>query len=112
MMRYLTGSTSRGALCACALLAIGAAPPAIAQAPTLNLPPPTAPQAAPPPPPQGLTESVAAIVNDDIVSSYDLAQLMRLLIATSGVQPTQENLQQFHREALVSLFDEHLQFQE
>ncbi|HEX7946519.1 MAG TPA: peptidylprolyl isomerase [Phenylobacterium sp.] len=112
MMRYLTGSTSRGALCACALLAIGAAPPAIAQAPTLNLPPPTAPQAAPPPPPQGLTESVAAIVNDDIVSTYDLAQRMRLLIATSGVQPTQENLQQFQREALVSLVDEHLQFQE
>jgi peptidyl-prolyl cis-trans isomerase SurA len=37
---------------------------------------------------------------------------MRLLIATSGVQPTDENLQQFQREALVSLVDEHLQFQE
>jgi peptidyl-prolyl cis-trans isomerase SurA len=37
---------------------------------------------------------------------------MRLLIATSGVQPTDENLQQFQREALVSLVDEHRQFQE
>src|SRR5437870_1213022 len=63
MMRYLTGSTSRGALCACALLAIGAAAPAIAQAPTLNLPPPAAPQAAPAPAPAptGLSESVAQI---------------------------------------------------
>jgi len=112
MMRYLTGSTSRGALCACALLAIGAAAPAIAQAPTLNLPPPPAAVPAAPPPSTALSESVAAIVNDDIVSTYDLAQRMRLLIATSGVQPTQENLQQFQREALVSLVDEHLQFQE
>jgi peptidyl-prolyl cis-trans isomerase SurA len=55
---------------------------------------------------------VAAVVNDDIISTYDLAQRMRLLIATSGVQPTQENLPQFQREALVSLVDEHLQFQE
>jgi peptidyl-prolyl cis-trans isomerase SurA len=39
-------------------------------------------------------------------------QRMRLLIATSGVQPTEENLPQFQREALVSLVDEHLQFQE
>src|SRR4051794_17780256 len=113
MMRYLTGSTSRGALCACALLAIGAAAPAIAQAPTLNLPPPpAAPQAAPAPAPTGLSESVAAVVNDDIVSTYDLSQRMRLLIATSGIQPTEENLPQFQREALVSLVDEHLQFQE
>jgi peptidyl-prolyl cis-trans isomerase SurA len=37
---------------------------------------------------------------------------MRLLIATSGVQPTQETMPQFQREALVSLVDERLQLQE
>src|SRR6185369_14897032 len=40
------------------------------------------------------------------------SQRMRLLIATSGVQPTQENMQQFQREALISLVDERLQLQE
>jgi peptidyl-prolyl cis-trans isomerase SurA len=59
-----------------------------------------------------MSESVAAIVNDDIISTYDLAQRMRLLIATSGVQPTQETLPQFQREALVSLVDERLQLLE
>jgi peptidyl-prolyl cis-trans isomerase SurA len=37
---------------------------------------------------------------------------MRLLIATSGVQPTEQNLAQFQREALISLVDERLQLQE
>lgn len=62
--------------------------------------------------PRPISESVAAVVNDEIISTYDLAQRMRLLIATSGVQPTQETLQQFQREALISLVDEHLQLQE
>jgi len=37
---------------------------------------------------------------------------MRLLIVTSGVQPTEQTLPQFQREALVSLVDERLQLQE
>jgi peptidyl-prolyl cis-trans isomerase SurA len=59
-----------------------------------------------------LSESVAAVVNDDIVSSYDLMQRMRLLMVTSGMQPTQENLPQLEQEALRSLIDEHVQMQE
>ena len=59
-----------------------------------------------------LSESVAAVVNDDIVSSYDLMQRMRLLMVSSGLQPTQENLPQLEQEALRSLVDEHLQMQE
>jgi peptidyl-prolyl cis-trans isomerase SurA len=62
--------------------------------------------------PRPLSESVAAIVNDEIISTYDLAQRMRLLIATSGVQPSQDTLPQFQRQALVSLVDEHLQLHE
>jgi len=62
--------------------------------------------------PRPLSESVAAIVNDEIISTYDLAQRMRLLIATSGIQPSQDTLPQFQRQALVSLVDEHLQLHE
>jgi peptidyl-prolyl cis-trans isomerase SurA len=62
--------------------------------------------------PQPLAESVAAVVNDDIISSYDLMQRMRLLMATSGMQATQENLPQIEQEALRSLIDERLQMQE
>jgi len=112
MKRYLSGSAALGVVFACALIA---APQAVAQQPEgapVGTAPADAPPAEAPRPPAGLSESVAAVVNDDIVSTYDLAQRMRLLIATSGVQPTQENLPQFQREALVSLVDEHLQFQE
>lgn len=78
-----------------------------------------APEAAPPQvqapapaAPQPLSESVAAVVNDDIISSYDLMQRMRLLMATSGMQATPENLPQIEQEALRSLIDERLQMQE
>lgn len=110
--RKVSGRMARGlalaAVAACAAAPIvasaqaqtGAGQPAAAQAPA----------AAPQQP--ALSESVAAIVNDSIISTYDLAQRMRLLIATSGVQPTQQNLPQFQREALVSLVDERLQIQE
>jgi len=71
-----------------------------------------APPAAAEPRANPLSESVAAVVNDDIVSSYDLMQRMRLLMVTSGLQPTQENLPQLEQEALRSLIDEHVQMQE
>jgi peptidyl-prolyl cis-trans isomerase SurA len=61
---------------------------------------------------QPLSEGVVATVNDDVISSYDLSQRMRLLIVTSGVQPTQQNLEQLQREALRSLIDESLEMQE
>jgi peptidyl-prolyl cis-trans isomerase SurA len=82
-----------------------AAPPVVAPAPAT--PPPGAQ-----PLPRGVSESVAAIVNDDIISTYDLGQRVRLLIVTSGVQPNEQTLPQFEREALISLIDERLQLQE
>ena len=94
-----------GAGMACAPFALAQAPAPAAEQVTAG---PTAPQALPP----AMTESVAAVVNDEIISTYDLAQRMRLLIATSGVQPTEQNLPQFQREALVGLVDEHLQLHE
>jgi peptidyl-prolyl cis-trans isomerase SurA len=114
--RKVTGLAARGVALAAAFAAAAAPQYAFAQAPAA---PPAAaaaaaaaPAPAAPAAPRGLSESVAAVVNDDIISTYDLAQRMRLLIATSGIQPTQQNIAQFQREALVSLVDERLQIQE
>ena len=106
--RKVSGLAARGVVLAAAFAAAAAPPYALAQAPAAQPAPAVqaaAPQAA-------LSESVAAVVNDQIISTYDLAQRMRLLIATSGIQPTQENIPQFQREALISLVDERLQIQE
>lgn len=126
--RNVTSQRARGAVVATALLAV--ALPLCARAQPLRgavgAPPPAAaaPDAAPPAaapttmqreqltPMRPMSESVAAIVNDDVISTYDLAQRMRLLIATTGVQPTQDTLPEFQREALTSLVDERLQLQE
>lgn len=111
-MKFLaTSLAARSAALAAALIASGSPMAAYAQQPAAQ-PPAGAPPAEAPSAPTGISESVAAVVNDDIVSTYDLSQRMRLLIATSGVQPTEENLPQFQREALISLVDERLQLQE
>lgn len=126
---YVTGRLARGATLVAALLtaispmaaqaqemrgAIQARPSPLAAPPAPAAPASAAPgQAAPVyEAPAQMSESVAAVVNDQIISTYDLAQRMRLLIATSGAQPTQETLPQFQREALISLIDERLQIQE
>ncbi|MDP1600088.1 peptidylprolyl isomerase [Phenylobacterium sp.] len=111
--RKVTGLAARGVVLAAAFAAAAAPPYALAQAPAAQAPAASAaPAVRPAAPPAGLSESVAAVVNDQIISTYDLAQRMRLLIATSGIQPTQENIPQFQREALISLVDERLQIQE
>jgi peptidyl-prolyl cis-trans isomerase SurA len=68
--------------------------------------------AAAPPAPAGLSEGVVAIVNDNVISTYDLRQRAMLLMVTAGVRPTAENLPQVQQEALRSLIDEHLEVQE
>jgi peptidyl-prolyl cis-trans isomerase SurA len=125
-VRNVTSRGARGAVVATALMAvawplslsaqalrgqIGAPPPAAAARPEVA----PAPAQAPAPayaPMRPMSESVAAIVNDEIISTYDLAQRMRLLIATTGVQPTQDTLPEFQQQALVTLVDERLQLQE
>jgi peptidyl-prolyl cis-trans isomerase SurA len=59
-----------------------------------------------------LSESVVVTVNDDIISTYDIVQRMRLLIVTAGIQPTEQNLPELQREAMRSLIDEHLEMQD
>ena len=99
-----------------AIQSVPAATPAPEAAAPLAVPAPAA--AAPaateagPATPRGMTESVAAVINDEIISTYDLRQRIRLLIVSTGVQPTNENLPQIEREALRALVDERLQEQE
>ena len=63
------------------------------------------------PPNRPPAEGVVITVNDAIISSYDIVQRMRLLIVTSGIQPTDQNLPELQREAVRSLIDEHLEMQ-
>ena len=55
---------------------------------------------------------IAAIVNDAVISKYDLDQRVRLVVATSGLQPTRENIERIREQVLRSLVDEKLQMQE
>lgn len=92
-------------LCTCLSfsgLTLAGLPAAAQQAPA----PQQASQARP------LGEGVVALVNDKLISSYDLKQRMLLLIITSGVQVTQQNYAAFQQQALRALIDEHLQLGE
>ncbi len=91
-----------GLAAAMGLAVLAGAPPSLAQNAT--------PAVAPATPP--LAEGVVATVNDEVISSYDLRQRTRLLMVTSGVQPTADNIPQIEREALRALVDEHLEMQE
>ncbi len=113
MSRVLGLNRFAAALAAVALgLAWAASSPAAAQADRRVQPvsAPTLPVATAPLP--QLSSGVAALVNDDVISTYDLRQRALLLIVTAGVPATQENLPQIQQEALRSLVDEHLQMQE
>lgn len=57
----------------------------------------------------GLREGVAAIVEDEIISTYDLRQRAIWIMLNTGIQPTADNLPQLQREALRSLIDERLE---
>ena len=57
-------------------------------------------------------QGIAAVVNDDIVTTYDLRQRVLFMLATTGVERDQETLQRLQSQALRNLIDEQLQMQE
>lgn len=57
-------------------------------------------------------EGVAAIVNDHVVSTFDVRQRATLLLVSAGIQSTPEMQQRAQAQALRDLIDERLQLQE
>jgi peptidyl-prolyl cis-trans isomerase SurA len=54
---------------------------------------------------------IAAVVNDDVISVYDLVQRVRLVILSTGLEDTDENRQRLVPQVMRTLIDEHLQLQ-
>ena len=58
------------------------------------------------------SQAIAAIVNDQIISSYDLEQRVRLVMVSSGIPNTPDNVARIRGQVLRALVDEYLQRQE
>lgn len=57
-------------------------------------------------------QRIAAIVNDEVISAFDLEQRIRLVLTSSGREPSPELLRQAQPQVLDSLVEERLQLQE
>jgi len=57
-------------------------------------------------------QAISAIVNDEVISRYDVQQRVQLIISTSGIQPTKDNIVRLENQALRSLVNEKIQLQE
>ncbi|HWA90188.1 MAG TPA: peptidylprolyl isomerase [Rhizomicrobium sp.] len=79
--------------------------PAAATAPTPDQPPPDEAE----PPEDFDTNGVAAVINDQIVSEYDLTQRVALVISTSGMKQTAENRKKMRPQVLEQLKTEKLE---
>ncbi len=58
------------------------------------------------------SQGIAATVNDDVISTYDVEQRINLIIFSAGVQPTPETIGRLREQVLRQLIDEQLQLQE
>jgi peptidyl-prolyl cis-trans isomerase SurA len=57
-------------------------------------------------------DGVAAVINDEIVSEYDLRQRLALVISTSGMQPTTGTISKLRPQVLEQLKTEKLELEE
>lgn len=55
---------------------------------------------------------IAAIVNDEVVSAYDVNQRVRLVMVSTGLRDNRETRRRVRRQVLRSLIDERIQLQE
>ena len=58
------------------------------------------------------TQSISVIVNDEVISRYDVNQRIRLILVTSGIPPTEENLKRIETQSVKALINERIQLQE
>ena len=57
-------------------------------------------------------EGIAAIVNDEVISKFDVDQRVNLFLVTSGIERTPQNIDSLRRQVLRTLIQEKLQLQE
>ncbi len=77
---------------------------------TVQPPQPTAP--GQPPADQAPEMRIAAVVNDEVISVFDLVSRMRLVMISSNIPDTPETRQRIGPQVLRSLIDEKLELQE
>lgn len=58
------------------------------------------------------SHGIAAVVNDDIITTHDLRQRVLFMLATTGAERDQATINRLQRQALQNLIDEHIQLQE
>ena len=57
-------------------------------------------------------QAIAVIVNDEVISRYDVNQRVKLILVTSGIPATEENIKRIEEQAIKALIDEKIQIQE
>lgn len=119
LMRYSTGAALAAVLLAGSAYAQTAPAPAQtptpAQGPAAGAPNPAAeeaPTTSRPAPQFEMADGIVATVNDKIITGFDLRQRMLMLIASSQVQPTEQNLPAIQQAALNALIEDRLKDQE
>lgn len=119
LMRYSTGAALAAVLLAGSAYAQTAPAPAQtptpAQGPAAGAPNPAAeeaPTTARAEPQFEMADGIVATVNDKIITGFDLRQRMLMLIASSQVQPTEQNLPAIQQAALNALIEDRLKDQE
>src|SRR5579864_1703363 len=90
------------------ILAIDPAIEAATHQPTAHHPPAPPPSTAPPVPDM----RIAAVVNDEVISVFDLVSRMKLVELSSNLADTPETRQRIGGQVLRALVDEKLQLQE
>jgi peptidyl-prolyl cis-trans isomerase SurA len=94
----------------CVLLALAASLSAAGAAERPRRSAAVAPEKSAPAPVPGI--GIAAVVNDDVISVYDLAERMRLVMLSSNIADTPEARQRIGGQVMRGLIDEKLQLQE
>lgn len=61
---------------------------------------------------QAPPQRIAAVVNDDVITSQDLLDRLELALVTSGLPPNQESRQRLAPQVMRGMIDEKLQIQE
>ena len=57
-------------------------------------------------------QAISVIVNDEVISRYDVNQRIKLILVTSGIPATEENLKRIEDQSIKALINETIQLQE